>query len=166
MKINEELKSLIPPLQDDEYSQLELNIIADGCREPLVLWKGTLIDGHNRHKICTDNDISFSTTSVEFDSLDDAKTWMIDNQHGRRNLTDGWKYTLSRAKKEILLRIGRDKQSLAGGDRKSEEAKSLLSIVDKSDSHNTQNEISKDLGWSTGKVARADKVWDSMRLMK
>ena len=28
-----------PPLSLEEYSQLEKNIIADGCREPLVLWR-------------------------------------------------------------------------------------------------------------------------------
>jgi len=32
-----------------------------------------------------------------------------------------------------------------------------LSIVDK-EAHNTQKEIASELGWSTGKVAMADKV--------
>ena len=36
----------------------------------------------------------------------------------------------------------------------------LLSTIDKKlDAHNTQKEIAKELGWSTGKVAMADKVW-------
>jgi len=36
----------------------------------------------------------------------------------------------------------------------------LLSDVDKRlDKHNTQKELSKDLGWSTGKIATADVVW-------
>jgi 2-polyprenyl-3-methyl-5-hydroxy-6-metoxy-1,4-benzoquinol methylase len=33
-----------------------------------------------------------------------------------------------------------------------------LSIVDKG-THNTRDTIANDLGWSTGKVAMADKVW-------
>jgi hypothetical protein len=36
--ILEEFKSLVPPLAADEFSLLEANIIADGCREPLSLF--------------------------------------------------------------------------------------------------------------------------------
>ena len=71
---------------------------------------------------------------------------MIDNQNGRRNLTDGWKFQLSQAKKEILLEIGKESMSEGGKG---------LSIVDKP-SHNTQKTIANDLGWSTGKVAMDD----------
>jgi site-specific DNA-methyltransferase (adenine-specific) len=38
MKIDQEFKALIPPLTPEEYSQLEANLIADGCRDPLVVW--------------------------------------------------------------------------------------------------------------------------------
>ena len=33
---------------------------------------------------------------------------LINNQFGRRNLTDGWKFQLSQAKKEILLEVGKE----------------------------------------------------------
>jgi glutaredoxin len=36
--IDPELSRTIPPLTDEEYQQLEANILADGCREPLVVW--------------------------------------------------------------------------------------------------------------------------------
>lgn len=36
--IDEELSGLIPPLTAEEYQQLEANILADGCREPLAIW--------------------------------------------------------------------------------------------------------------------------------
>lgn len=52
LKIDPEFQSLIPPLSPDEYKQLEANIIEDGCMDPLVYWNGTLIDGHNRYRIC------------------------------------------------------------------------------------------------------------------
>jgi N6-adenosine-specific RNA methylase IME4 len=38
IKIDPELKALIPPLAPEEYAQLEANLIADGCRDPLVVW--------------------------------------------------------------------------------------------------------------------------------
>ena len=37
--IDKEVQALIPPLSADEKQQLEANIAADGCRDPLVLWR-------------------------------------------------------------------------------------------------------------------------------
>jgi N6-adenosine-specific RNA methylase IME4 len=86
-KINQKFHSLIPPLSPDELSQLEANIIADGCRDPIVLWDGTIVDGHNRFDICTRNKIKFQTVDMEFDGEDEACDWIDANQLGRRNLT-------------------------------------------------------------------------------
>lgn len=43
IKIDPEFKALIPPLSAGERQQLEANIIVEGCRDPLVLWDGSLI---------------------------------------------------------------------------------------------------------------------------
>jgi hypothetical protein len=124
---------------------------ADGCRDPLLTWNGILIDGHNRYEICTKHGLPFSILEKDFTDSGAAKIWMIDNQNGRRNLTDGWKFQLSQAKKEILLDQGKIAQVRKPVD-------SVLSTIDKTD-HNTRATIANDLGWSTGKVAMADKVW-------
>jgi hypothetical protein len=52
---------------------------------------------------------------------------MLDNQSGRRNLTDGWQYQLKRTKKEILLEQGRLKNLETGG----RPSKEPLSTIDK-----------------------------------
>lgn len=39
MIIKEEFKKLIPPLAIEEFNQLEKNIIADGCRDSLLIMK-------------------------------------------------------------------------------------------------------------------------------
>jgi hypothetical protein len=83
-----EFKALIPPLAPDEYAQLEENLLAEGCRDPLVLWHDVLIDGHNRYEICQKHGIAFQTVQREFVSLDDAYIWVAKNQLGRRNITD------------------------------------------------------------------------------
>ena len=154
IEINQEFKALIPPLSIEEYSQLEKNIIADGCRDPLVVFNNTLVDGHNRYEICTKHDLPFSILEKDFSDCGAAKLWMIDNQNGRRNLTDGWKYQLTQSKKEILLEVGKVKHAETAG--KSIET---LSTIDNVSKHNTRDTIANDLGWSTGKVAMADKVW-------
>jgi hypothetical protein len=86
IKIDKEFADLIPPLSAEERQQLEQNILAEGCRDPLVVWQGTLIDGHNRYEICTRNDLGFETVQMQFESRDDVKIWIIKNQFGRRNL--------------------------------------------------------------------------------
>jgi hypothetical protein len=91
IKILEELKNLIFPLADEEHSQLEQNILKEGCRDPLVVWQNEgsyiLVDGHNRYGICKKHSLDFKVTQVHFENLEGAKDWMINNQLGRRNVT-------------------------------------------------------------------------------
>lgn len=87
--IDPQFKNLIPPLQRTEYLQLEENLLADGCRDPLVVWRGTLVDGHNRYEICMRHRIPFSVTEVDFYCREEAIAWICANQLGRRNLSEG-----------------------------------------------------------------------------
>ena len=52
LKIEPQFKNLIRPLQRKEYLQLEQNILSEGCRDPIILWNGVIVDGHNRYEIC------------------------------------------------------------------------------------------------------------------
>ena len=90
LNIDHELRSLIPPLKDEELRLLEHSIDREGCREPLVVWEGhgTIVDGHNRFEICRKLDVPFEVVEVGFDSKHDVIEWMCVNQLGRRNLTD------------------------------------------------------------------------------
>ena len=52
LKIDPEFQSQIPPLTDDEFKQLEENILKEGkLLSPLIVWNNTLVDGHNRYEI-------------------------------------------------------------------------------------------------------------------
>jgi hypothetical protein len=51
IKINEDFKRLIPALTQEEYKQLEDNILKEGIREKIITWNGYIIDGHNRYEI-------------------------------------------------------------------------------------------------------------------
>jgi ParB family chromosome partitioning protein len=102
IQIDAEFKALIPPLAPDELAQLEANILRDGCRDPLVVWDGILIDGHNRHEICTRHGIEFQTTEMLFEDREAAELWIIQNQMGRRNLENIDKVPLLERKREIL----------------------------------------------------------------
>jgi len=163
MNINPKFKSLIPPLAPEELTQLEANIVADGCRDPLVTWRGTLLDGHNRYDICTRRGIKFETVEHEFETEAHARIWMRNNQRGRRNLPDAWKIELELGNKEDLAELGKKKMTEGGGDRTSSAAKEKagLSNIDKpapEPKHDTRKEIAKAAGVSTGKVAQAEVV--------
>lgn len=88
ISIDQELKNLIPPLTEEEYAGLEESILNEGCRDAIVLWGETIIDGHNRYEICTKHGIYFRTVQKEFDDRNAAKLWMMQNQLARRNLND------------------------------------------------------------------------------
>ena len=90
IKIDGELAGLIPPPTDEERQQLEANILADGCRDPLAVWaeEDILLDGHNRYRICQQHDVPFEMRKVSLPDRDAAKLWIEENQLGRRNLTD------------------------------------------------------------------------------
>jgi len=88
IEINKELKDLIYPLTSEEYQLLEKSIIDEGCRDAIILWNKTIIDGHNRYEICTKNNISFKTTQKDFENILFAKEWILINQFSRRNLND------------------------------------------------------------------------------
>lgn len=97
IQIDPEFRDLIPRLSADERAQLEANIVADGCRDPLTLWGHILLDGHNRHEICTRLGLPFRTVHVDLTDRDAAMDWIDANQLGRRNLTpDSFKWILGR----------------------------------------------------------------------
>ena len=136
-----------------------------------------MIDGHNRYDIAQKHGLDYTVVEKEFEDENHVKIWMIRNQKGRRNLTDGWKYMLAEAEKTIQSEIGAAVRKATEGRPKQAEIvdgnqEKLLSIIDNSltenpsdimekQKHNTREKIAESLGWSTGKVAMADRVFKS-----
>ena len=89
LRIDPEFESRIPPLTDDEFQQLEENILADGVIiSPIIVWDGVIIDGHNRFRIVEKHPhIEFTTCERNFNDRHEAIAWICKNQLGRRNLT-------------------------------------------------------------------------------
>ncbi|MBV8470072.1 MAG: plasmid replication/partition related protein [Burkholderiaceae bacterium] len=103
IQVNEELRAYIDPLTPDEHQALERSLLAEGCRDALVLWGEVLVDGHNRYGICQQHGIPFRTVqAAHFKSLDDVHLWMIDQTLGRRSVSDYQRGVLALRKKEIV----------------------------------------------------------------
>jgi hypothetical protein len=110
-KVDDEFRSLIPPLSGEEYHQLETNLIAHGCRDALVVWSGLLLDGHNRLTICNRHGIAYETTEIELPDREDAKLWIEQTQLGRRNLSNDQKAAV--AYRIMLRRVAISKKERA-----------------------------------------------------
>ena len=101
--VNEELKAYIDPLTPEEHEALERSILAEGCRDALVLWGDVLVDGHNRYGICQKHGLPFQTVQhPQFKSMEDVHLWMIDQHLGRRSVSDFQRGVLALRKREIL----------------------------------------------------------------
>lgn len=131
-QINQEIKNRLWKLNDTEYSNLEQSIIKDGCRESIILWNNTIIDGHNRYEICKKHHIEYKTITKQFDNLTQVLKWVDTNQLSRRNLTDEQRTILLgrisktfKVDKQENLKIGPKGQNVSSGINQQTAAKEL-----------------------------------------
>ncbi|NBW23508.1 MAG: hypothetical protein EBR82_87760, partial [Caulobacteraceae bacterium] len=150
MQILQELESLIPPLSNEEFKQLERNILEEGIRDPLITWNGILIDGHNRYRIAQEHDLNYETLEKEFENINRVKEWMIHNQFGRRNLSNYQRSVLALQLEDVF----REKAKESKSDKVSyfRQTGEVLPILAKPD---TRKEIAKIANVSHGTL---DKV--------
>ena len=152
LKIDPEFQSQIPPLTDDEFKQLEENILKEGkLLSPLIVWNNTLVDGHNRYAILQKHpEIYFSTMPLPFESREEVLAWICKNQLGRRNLTPEQKYYLMGKQYEA-------EKAAHSGDRKSSDAKSSSQSANLVDNAKTCDRIAEENGVSKDTVIRASR---------
>ena len=148
MTIDEEFAGLIPPLTEEEYRGLEASIVADGCRDALVVWGDVLIDGHNRYRICTAHGIPYQVVEKEFADRDEVKLWMIRNQLSRRNLTAFERSELALKLKPLIAGMAKENQGM----RTDLCQKSDRSPID------TKREVARAAGVSHDTIAKAEKI--------
>ena len=158
IKIDKEFKELIPALSVDEKTALEENIKKEGCRDALVLWGETLIDGHNRYEICTRLNIPYKTVTKDFESREDVIVWIIQNQFGRRNLSAYDRSVLALKMKSIFVDKAKENQ----GARTDILRDNICQISDRSEEIkkpiDTKKEIAKIAGVSHDTIARVEKI--------
>lgn len=149
LTIDPEFASKIPPLREEELKQLEENILADGVViNPLIVWNGVIVDGHNRYHILQQHpEIQFTTYEKGFPDRYAAIAWICKNQLGRRNLTpQQFKYLVGQ-------RYEAEKHA-HGGDRKSSD-RSTDKICPLISSHQTRASIAHEANVSEGFVQNA-----------
>ena len=154
LTINPVFQALIPPLSDEEYAQLEENLIENGVREAISIWGNTIVDGHNRYEIAMKHNLPYSTISYNFDSEDDVKLWIFKNQIGRRNLPPFERVRLALHLKPVIAEKAKSQQI----------RKPVNSVVQNSAQQNftkTRDIIADMAGVSHDTVSKVEKILDA-----
>lgn len=156
--VDEEFERLIPPLSEEEFSQLEQNILEEGeCHDPIITWNQIIVDGHNRWRIIQSHpgEIDYKCVEKVFLSRNDAMTWIINNQLGRRNLKKVDAILLAQKRCEIVAAEAKERQLSTlkqNADRFVNNDKTEESPID------TRKEVAKLAGVSTGTVAQFEQI--------
>jgi ParB-like chromosome segregation protein Spo0J len=160
--IDPEIEALIPSLKPDEQSKLRESIKTEGCRDPLVVWKGhnILLDGHNRYAICRDLGIQFKIAELDFPDKDHAMLWILRNQLGRRNLSDFQFKLLVGQEYELEKKLTPNPH---GTNQHSEEVRGQSDLKPKK---KTAEKIAEEHGISEKTVKRSDDLYGSHQAVK
>jgi DNA modification methylase len=137
IKINEDFKRLIPALTQEEYKQLEDNILKEGIREKIITWNSYIIDGHNRYKISQKWNLDFETESKHFEDENAVREWMILNQFGRRNLSNYQRSVLALQLEEVFKEKAKENLKLSDGKGKQKSAEVKVEPIE------TRKELAK-----------------------
>lgn len=91
MKIHEQLKSYLRPLNRFEFERLRDSIVAEGrALNPIICWDGYVVDGHHRLSICQELGLPYTVADKQFASVEDAQKWMRENNLAKgRGSSDG-----------------------------------------------------------------------------
>jgi N6-adenosine-specific RNA methylase IME4 len=154
IKINENFKRLIPALTQEEYKQLEDNILKEGIREKIITWNGYIIDGHNRYEISQKWGLDCQSESMQFKDEDEVKEWMILNQFGRRNLSNYQRSVLALELEGLFREKAKESKS-----EKISHFRNTGEIVQKSEpSEKTIHKISNIANVSHDTIAKVKKI--------
>lgn len=160
--VDREFEELLPVLTPEEFERLEKSVVKNGMLDPIKVWeepdtgKYIIIDGHNRYKILKKNNISLNywenykiMYADELPTRDDVKRWMLEQQLGRRNLSEAEKYEIVQKFKNVFEQKAKKNQSLGG------KGSANLPKVD------TRKEMAKATGVSEGTYRKMDIVMKS-----
>jgi N6-adenosine-specific RNA methylase IME4 len=152
LEIKEEFKKLIPPLTAEEFKQLEQNCLDEGIREKIITWDGFIIDGHNRFEIATRWNLEYQTESKSFENENDVKEWMINNQFGRRNLSNYQRSVLALQLEEVFSSKAKENQAVQF------KGNSLKQISAEVKPIETRKELAKVANVSHDTIAKVKKI--------
>ena len=164
LKIDPELRDLLPPLTDDEYKQLEKNIVENGFDRnfPIMEWHGYVVDGHNRYKICKDHNITdYVIGTLAYETKEEVMEWMLDIQLGRRNLSPIQRIAIAEKYRSLYEKQAKENLVKAGNNYGIGKEKPLPNLVNPISSIDTAKKLAEvaNVGKETYRMGK--KILDS-----
>lgn len=166
LKIEPEFEGKIPPLTEAEFQQLRENILEAGeVYEPIRVWNGTVVDGHNRLKVIREHpEVRWSARDMDFADKWAAFDWMYRNQLGRRNLTEEQRvYMVGK-----LYEARKNTEAFKGNQYtdKSGDGQNVHNQTRREQRNGTAGEIGKEYGMDGRTVRRAEKFAKGVDALK
>lgn len=164
LKVDKEFQEKIPPLTEAEFEQLKENILSAGeVYEPIAVWNGVIVDGHNRWKIILEHpEIRYRVKEMQFADRWAAFEWMYKNQLGRRNLTEKQKdYMIGKmyeARKQTIARNEKGQFAPNG--------QNVRTVDRREQQDGTAGQIGKEVGVDSRTVRRAGKFAQGVDALK
>ncbi len=169
LKIDPEFQKQITSLTEDEFNQLEENILSDGeVYEPIITWKGIIVDGHNRWRIIQAHyDMlkdKYHVKEMDFPDRYAAFAWMYRKQLGRRNLTE-------HQRDYMVGKLYEVRKKSAGGQSGNENAskrcgQNVHIVSNTKQNKRTAENIGAEFGITAKSVQRAEKFSQGIDALK
>lgn len=171
LKIDPELRDLLPPLTSEEYKQLEKNIVENGFDRnfPIMEWQGFIVDGHNRYDICKKHNIEPIIGTLAYKTKEEVMEWMLDIQLGRRNLTPIQKIAITEKYRPIYEKQAKENKQnammIARQNNENNKNEQFLQIssttVDSKNKIDVRAKLAETAGVSTDTYSKGKKILDS-----
>ena len=115
---------LLPPMNEAEYKEFKDDILGNGLHNPIILYQDKVLDGRNRYLAC--KELEIDVWAREWEGGSDPIEYVISQNIHRRHLTAGQRSIVAAKAMNFHIEAARERQRVAGGDRKSEEYKKTL----------------------------------------
>lgn len=166
LRIDPEFRDKIPPLTDAEFEQLQENVLADGeVYEPIAVWNGTIVDGHNRWRIIQEHPgLPYRLKQMHFTDKWAAFDWMYKKQLGRRNLTEEQRtYLIGKMYEARKNSVG----APVGNNNAEKQSGQNVHIVSREEQRaGTAGEIGREFGMDGRSVRRAEKFASGIEALR
>ncbi len=86
--IDEDFAKMAPILPNEEYTDLEHEIVYKGCGEPIITWRKIILSGFNQYQICHRWEVPFYIQEISLDSRVEAIIYICKHTLEHKNLTD------------------------------------------------------------------------------
>ena len=75
LMISPVFERLTVPITESAENALAASLLREGCKEPIAVWNGIIVDGHKRYRICELKHIEFDVQEIGCKTEEEAVIW-------------------------------------------------------------------------------------------